>query len=165
MSVTRAAIAISTDISLANPAPFSGGARTAARVSESWPAGTASRQFDKASIYVYTIAALATQVIDLQTDLMQDGTALGLAELRYLSISVNEAATGNVTVEPDATDGWTALLQTGSVMNLAPGYQGTLVAPLAGSYAVTGSDKQLLFTNTDAANAATVTVIVAGTSV
>ena len=164
MSVTRAQIKLVTDITLANTAPFSGAAVASANIDEAWGTGAATRNFNRMSTYTYVMAPSATQILDLQTDLQQDLTALGLVEVRFLQIiaaATNDGA-ALVTVEPDATDGWVSWMQVGSVMNLAPSSNQVLVSPIDGQYLVTGTNKQLLFTNTDGVNPATITVVVAG---
>ena len=167
MTVTQATIEESGNFQLANAAPYTGSDvfGLGADVQERWGTGTGDRQFDKGAEFTFTIPALGTQLIDLQTDLGADGAALALVECRYLKIQADEANTSLVTVEPDATNGWTSwLAAAGDILNIPAGMTVGFVAPLDGSLVVGGTNKELLITNTDAANAATVRVVVVGTS-
>ncbi len=146
MTVTQATIEENGNFQLANSAPYTGSDvfGLGADVQERWGTGTGDRQFDKGAEFVFTIAALGTQLIDLQAD---------------------ESNTSACTVEPDATNGWTAwLAAAGDILNIPAGMTVGFVAPLDGSLAVGGTNKELLITNTDAANAATIRVVVVGTS-
>lgn len=166
MTITQATIEQSADFQLANTPPYTGSDRFGAgvEVAERWSTGTLDRQFEAGAEFVFSIAALGTQLIDLQTDLGADGAALALVDVRYLKIQADEANASKVTVEPDATDGWLSwLTAVTAVMDIPAGVTVGPVSPIDGSYVVAAANKQLLLTNTDAANAATVRVVVVGT--
>lgn len=155
---------IDVDIFRANDPPFGGGASHLNTLSEHWVDGTVSGRFNRFTRIQFNLAPLATQVIDLQTVLMQNGFQLGLEELRYLHIKTAATnPTNPITIEPDGTNGWVALLQAGTKINLAPGVDLPLVSPLDGSYPVSATNKRLLLTNTDGAATATIDLLIAGT--
>lgn len=165
MSITQGTTVESSSFALANTAPV-GGAATwgdGVAVNEGWSSGTGDRQFNKGGAFTFTIAALGTQLIDLKTDLGVDGVALALVECRLLKIQADDTNISKVTVEVDATDGWTAWMTTvGDIIDLEPGETTGFTHSLDGGKLVSGTNKQLLLTNTDAANAAIVRVVIVG---
>ena len=164
MSVSNGKISSTTAITLANALPYIGAAVVQANVDESWSAGTGARQFDRVAVFTFALAALGVANVDLQTDLMQDGAALGLVEVRLLQFIVGDANVGDLEVDPALGNPWLSFIQVGSTMDLAPGVNLALVAPLDGGYPVSPTNKAFTITNSDAVNAATVTMIVVGTS-
>ncbi len=164
MGVTTGSITYSGDFSLANAAPFKGSAVSADGFQESWTFGTLANQFNRSTILEIDLAPSATQVVDLQAALMENNVALGLVEDRHISFIADKTNLGRITIEPDATDGWTALLQLGSVLNLEPAARVVMNCPQDGKYAVSGSDKELLLTNTDGSNNNKITIVIAGTN-
>lgn len=155
-----------TDIAIANAAPYGGAAIASSNIDEAWPTGIASRQFDRMTRLEIVIAPLGLATVDLQTDLMENGLALGLAGVRVLRLEAAEANPGAVAVFSDAPSGnpWFALWLTGTTMNLAPGAVYEVIAPLAGSYPVSSGSRRFSLINPDAGNAATVSLLVAGVS-
>lgn len=167
MSITRGQITQKSSFVLANTSPVGGGDTMgdATEVSEDWTPGTTSDKFDKAATFKFTIAALGTQLIDLQTDLGIDGAALGLAELRHLRIRADATNVGNVTLEVDASNGFAAWIDTvGAALIIVAGSTHGFTAGLDGGYVVDATNKELLLTNLDASNAAILYVDIVGAS-
>ena len=168
MSITRGTVDSSSLFKLANAAPIGGSnnSRGLTDFSEDWTTGTAANQFDKVGVYTFTIAALGTQLIDLQADLGVDGVALSLAELRHLRIradSTNPA--GPVTCEVDATNGFDEWIDTvGAALDIHADSSHGFTCGTDGVYPVDATHKELLLTNTDAADSAIIYVEVVGTS-
>jgi hypothetical protein len=160
VSAKRTSIQYESIVNLDAAAPYEGGPRATTKINESWTSNaTTARQQTRFIKREINIGAGGTALINLQTDLQQDATAISLVEVRLLTFFVPDTALAGVTVEPDATDGWTGWLQTGSVMNLDIGVQSVpIVNAPDGNYAVTPTNRELLLTNLDGANAVIVTV-------
>ena len=128
--------------------------------------GTSADQSDRCGFDERTIAASTSEDLDLQTiTAPSSGAALGLEELRSITI---KAATGNgdnITVGPGASNGFTGFLADASDrLILAPGTTFTLVCPQDGKYDVSSSNKVLSVTNSSSSVSATYTILLIGTS-
>ncbi len=166
MSVTRGSVQYVADFQLANAAPDDGGSRAQAQTDESWGPGTGSRQYDRQVEFSFTLAGAGTQLIDFQDILQASGVALTLLEVRHFSIkSLDANPSAGVSIEPDASDGWTAIIAAvGDKLTLKPGAGFEFTSPIDGGYAVAADNKELLLTNLDGAVAATVTGVIVGCS-
>ncbi len=165
MTTSRGTIEEEQLFSLANTSPVGGADTTGdgAPISENWSEGVLARQFNRAGVRTYVIPGGSTQLIDLQTDLGVDGAALALDECRFLRLQSDDAnPSAGVTVEPDATDGWTNWIPAATVLPIAAGETASFTHPLAGGKVVEAANKQLLITNLDGSDAATIRFVVAG---
>jgi len=165
VSITKGTVDQVSNFLLANASPIGGGASMGdgTVVSESWSTGTGTNQWNKAGTYEYTLAASATQLIDLQADLGLDGAALSLVEVRHFRAQGDSTNVGNVTMEVDATNGWDAWLDgVGDIVNITPSSTHGFTCGVDGSYAVDATHKELLLTNLDGVNAAIIRIEVVG---
>ena len=163
MSNTKGTVKYSANFNLGTAAPFGAGPTSnATPVDESWGPGTDSQQIDSPTVLSFNIEGGGTRTVNLQTALRGDNQALALVEVRHLSLQADKTNVDSITVEPHGTDGWTAWIRTGSVMDAQPGATIPLIAPEDGGYPVLVDNRQLLLTNTDATIAGKITVAIAG---
>jgi hypothetical protein len=131
--------------------------------------GTALDLVDKIGVAYLTFTASTTQTIDMLTHVVHPITsaAVAFARVRALVITVEsttDAAT--MTVGAHSTNGWTNLISTGGIILRAATTKNNaglaLIAPNTTGWAVSGSNKQLLFT--PSAHVNTVRILALGAS-
>ena len=125
-----------------------------------WASGTGTSQADDTYQDSRTLAASANEDIDLQTIVNGNGIALAAVEIAAIMIELPQANAGNLQLNDSATNPWLSWITSSgatddATMILAPGSIHIMVAPIDGSYAVSGSNKVLNFLNLDGSNSNT----------
>lgn len=134
-------------------------------IDERWQSGTDANESDLvANDFALSIAASGTESFDLNSLAKGPGGAtVVFAEIRAIFIRARSTNGSTVTVDPNASNGWTALGASFS-LSLPAGMLVRLWSPADGSLPVSGSDKVLDFTNDDGAAAAIIDVTIIGVS-
>lgn len=136
--------------------------------------GVVADAIDLIHAKTYTFAASTPQDLDLKalTDVL--GATVNFARVRLLAIKVKSTTdAASLTLSPGSTNGWTALIGTGSSLRVMPSTANTdstekgigfflVVAPNTTGY-VTGASNKVL-TLTPSAHAFDADVFIAGTS-
>ena len=128
--------------------------------------GTGSNQADRVAYDDRTLGASASEDLDLQTlTATSTGAAVGLVELRSITLKAGASNGANLTVGPGSSNGLLSLFADPSdKIKLAPGATLTLVAPSDGAYPVSGTNKVLSVSNTDASSSSSYSILLIGTS-
>ncbi len=132
-----------------------------------WATGVGADQADKQYRAQRTLAASATEDLDLSgvlTDAL--GGAFTLAKIKKLIIIAAPGNTNNVVVTRPASNGVPLFLAAGDGISLPPGAGMALVAPgLAGLATVTAATGDLItVTNSGGTTSVTYDIIIEGTS-
>jgi hypothetical protein len=131
-----------------------------------WPYGTSANQFDRFWCDVgRTIASNTNDDLDLNAlaaAASPSGAAVSLAEVRAILLYWRSANTTNATLQPGASNGWTAL-GASFLKTIKPGTYERMICGVDGAYPVGGSDKVLRIANSTGATA-TYDILIVGTS-
>ena len=154
----RADISISLFAQLAALGDAGGGASGRLDFKESMASGTAASQADGLFYDVRTLGNGAAEDLDLEAVLDVNGIALAAVEVVAFGISCAAANTDAIDLKPSAANGWTSLLQAGSVLSLAAGSVLALGSTADGAYAVAGANKSINLENKAAGATASYTI-------
>lgn len=150
---------LSVSIEATPAAPYTGPIKC--EVSESVTITPLSGGTKKVLCQEITIAAGGTAVISpwASDDVFGNAAAMDLVQM--IDIEADAANPDGVTVEASVSNGWTALVPTGT-LRVNPGC-GVNVRALTTGIAASGTDHELTLTNLDGSNPATVTITMVGT--
>lgn len=101
------------------------------------------------------IAASGTRSVDLQTETDARGNALVLVDTLLVLIEHKASSSASsISIQANASDGWSNLLGTAAALKIPPGSVRVFYDPTAGALAVSGTNKVLDIVNDDGSNAA-----------
>lgn len=154
------------------PGDYDGGPTAEVGIDDAWPNGVATGQADKVwQDDSRSLAASASENIDLQTETDVYGTALGLVDVRMLIISTPTTNLGTIRMVVDLTDAaeWTAWIKSGGAtddahMDFPPGTTVVLFNRVDNAFPVAAGDKTLEFLNLDGVNANVYSLTIVGAS-
>lgn len=128
--------------------------------------GTGANQADKLFSDTRTLAASATEDLDLSGSLADAfGTTFTLARVKAVIVTAAAANTNNVNVSRPATNGVPLFAAAGDLIPVRPGGMFCWVAPDATAVVVTAATGDLLtFTNSASGSSVTYSVVIVGAS-
>lgn len=129
--------------------------------------GTGANQADKIWSDTRTLAASATENLDLAGVLLDPltGATLTFARIKAVIVTASGANTNNVNVIREATNGVPLFLAAGDGIPVRPGGWIAVGAPDATAYAVTPATGDLLtITNSGAGTSVTYDIVIIGSS-
>ena len=148
--------------------PLVGGPRVQVSINNPPGSGTTNGLWDLATSLTYTIAASATESVDLKAIPSVFGADIAFVEVGAIAVLHEPAsASSSVDLSPNASNGWTAIFRDASDLTRLLAGQAWAVLDYNGDgagFAVGASSKVLDIVNNDGANAATVTLAVFGRS-
>lgn len=135
--------------------------------SYAWESGTGADQADKQYRATITLAASASQTLDLAggiTDVF--GATITFVKIKKVEVYAADGNTNNVNVTRPASNGVPLFLAAGDGLGIPPGGAFAFVGPKAAGLAtVTDTTAQdLTFTNSGAGSSVTFDVVIEGTS-
>lgn len=132
-----------------------------------WPTGTGAGQADLLWHDQRTLAASATEDLDLAAVLSDAfGTVLTFARIKMIIVKAAVANTNNVNVTRPAANGVPIFLAAGDGVPVLPGGAYWWIAPTATAIAVTaGTGDLLTITNSAAGTSVTYDIVLIGASV
>ncbi len=147
-----------------NSTNLSGALRAEALLDRLYKLGdaTADLQFNRVFDAMVTVPSASFVDLNLQTQATDPDATINADGLVVLFVDAPLTNTGIVTMEPSAVDGWTALMQTGSVLNLQPG----TCLPLLSTqqYAVLVANRQIRFSTAEGTDQAISVVVLAASN-
>lgn len=130
----------------APPGDYQGGAVVERLVDLLLGSGTGANQADV--LYSdYRALASTNEDLDLKTITDAFGVALALVEVVAIMIEAPSTNSGNIILEPGASNGWAAMFGVAGLV-LLPGASALITCPGAAAYAVGASTKVLNVENT-----------------
>tara|TARA_R110002020_G_C16272677_1_gene771226 strand:+ start:559 stop:1059 length:501 start_codon:yes stop_codon:yes gene_type:complete len=128
--------------------------------------GTAAFQSDRCAFDSRTLGASASEDLDLKTMVATaGGAALGLAELRSITIKASATNSDNITVGPGASNGFLGFLADASDrLIIPPGTTFTIAGGQDGKMPVGSSTKTISVTNSSSSASASYSILLLGVS-
>ena len=168
MSVAAAQMKLLLSAVVPSASPLIGGPRVEVSIDNPPASGNTNGQWALATTLTYTIAASATESVDLKVIPGPSGADIAFVEVGAIAVLHEPASvSSSVDLSPNATNGWTAIFQDASDLTRLLAGQAWVVLDYSGDgagFAVGASSKVLDIVNNDGANAATVTLAVFGRS-
>jgi len=133
----------------------------------SWASGTAINQADMIFADQRTLAASATEDLDVAGVLtnMLTGVAMTFARIKALGVYAAIANTNNVNVTRPASNGVPLFIAAGDGVAVRPGGMLVMIAPDVTGYLVTAATGDLItFTNSSGTTGVTYDVVIIGAS-
>lgn len=164
-SITLAASARQT----ATPDLGDAAANLAVKLAVSLANGTGAAQFDKVWGDERTLAASATEDLDLAGTALLDtyGTAVAFTKVTLLAVIADPGNTNNVVVGAAAANAWTGMLNSTGTITLRPGgfaFIGVGAADLSGHTVTAGTGDLLKVANSGGTTGVTYKILVFGKS-
>ena len=135
--------------SLAASGDYGGGQTANLDYNKQYASGTAASQGDGLLLDTRTLAGTTAEDLDLQSLLDANGAALAAVEVVCLVLTADAANGDAIWVKPSVSNGWTAWMQSGSVLTLEAGAAMSLGSTADGAYPVSGSSKAINLDNQD----------------
>lgn len=127
--------------------------------------GTGANQADRIFTDTRTLAASATEDLDLAGSLTDAYGTVTFARVKAILVIASAANTNNVNVTRPASNGVPFLLAAGDGMAVRPGGIFLLAAPDATGYVVTATSADLItFTNSAGSTSVDYTIVIIGAS-
>lgn len=141
----------------------SGGAVCEFSLSERLASGTGLRQADNPHIDVRTLAASASETIDLQGLTNANGATPTVAEVVAILLYADPANVGNLRIDDSPASNWSSLFTSSggtddAQLTLPPGAFILAGCVQAAAYAVDAGNRQFLVENLDGSNAGSYTI-------